>query len=67
MKRAQALAKLDDAMGVRIEHLLSNVADGFAGSADDRRKAQEQAERTVDINIAAYGFVRDLLTRKFED
>lgn len=67
MKRADALAKLDEAMGARIEHLLSNTADGFAGSSTDRQKAREQAEQTLDINIAAHAFLRELFTRKFEE
>lgn len=67
MKRADALAKLDAAMDGRVEHMLSNLADGYAGTADDLAKAKQRAAESVDINIAAYEFLRDLFTRKFTD
>lgn len=67
MKRDEALEMLKAAMQPRIDHMVSNVGDGFAGSAEDRRKAKEQAAITLDINIDVHDFFSELFIRKFEE
>jgi hypothetical protein len=64
---ADAKEILKEALSQRFVRLLSNLIDGYAGTATDRLKAEDAFSEAVRINLSAISFATTVLEEKIKE